>query len=261
MGKVKRRKPNLRSSNNPFERKCSCAIHDPTVEYKRLFNVTSKDFKKSDLNKLIEKRLVSKQNVCDNCLNFENGDKGVWEKNVNIEDTKHNDSVTEFQSYKRNIQKQLLEQVISTSFFEEESMEIKDDVSYYMADENRGKCVCVKCSEIYQNSVSKCPNCGYNPNTITDRTILYEGVPSKHPDHPPNVKLGEIIGVNPNGIESVKEVLMNIMTQCDVGNSRQWVRVGCDGVPYAIADKLINQCLVCGICNEQMSCNAIETHF
>lgn len=118
----------------------------------------------------------------------------------------------EFQSCKRNFQKQLLEQVMSTPFFEEESMEIKDDVSYYMTDENRGKYVCVKCSEIYPNSVSKCPKCGYNPNTITDRKILFEGVPSKHPDHPTNVKLGEIIGVNPNVIESVKEVLMNIMT-------------------------------------------------
>lgn len=71
------------------------------------------------------------------------------------------------------------------------------------------------------------------------------------------MKLGEIIGVNSNGIESVKEVL----TQCDIGNSRQWVRVDCDGVPYAIADKCINRCLVCAIGNEQMSCNAIETHF
>jgi ribosomal protein L40E len=102
----------------------------------------------------------------------------------------HNDSVNEFQSYKRNVQKQLLEQVLSTSFFEEESMEIKDDMSYYMSDENRGKCVCVKCSEIYPNSVSKCLKCGYIPKTITNKTILYEGVPSKHPDHPPNVKLG-----------------------------------------------------------------------
>ena len=42
----------------------------------------------------------------------------------------HNDIVNDFQSYKRNVQKQLLEQVLSTSFFEEESMEIKDDVSY-----------------------------------------------------------------------------------------------------------------------------------
>ena len=67
--------------------------------------------------------------------------------------------------------------------------------------------------------------------------------------------------MNPNGIESVKEVLVNIMTQCDIGNSRQWVGVDCDGVPYAIADKLINQCLVCEIHNEQMGCNAIETHF
>ena len=53
----------------------------------------------------------------------------------------HNDIVNEFQSYKRNVQKQLLEQVLSTSFFEEESMEIKDDMSYYMSGENRGKCV------------------------------------------------------------------------------------------------------------------------
>jgi hypothetical protein len=102
----------------------------------------------------------------------------------------HNDIVNEFQSYKRNVQKQLLEQVLSTSFFEEESMEIKDDMSYYMSGENRGKCVCVKCSEIYPNSVSKCLKCGYIPNTITNKTILYEGVPSKHPDHPPIVKLG-----------------------------------------------------------------------
>jgi hypothetical protein len=136
-------------------------------------------------------------------------------------------------------------------------MEIKDDMSYYMSGENRGKCVCVNCSEIYPNSVLKCPKCGYSPSTITYKTILYEGVPSNHLDNPPNVKLREIIGVNPNGIENVKEVL----TQCDIGNSRQWVRVDCDGVPYAIADKFINQCLVCEIRNEQMSCNAIETHF
>ena len=96
----------------------------------------------------------------------------------------HNDIVSEFQSYKRNVQKQLLEQVLSTSFFEEESMEIKDDMSYYMSGENRGKCVCVKCSEIYPNSVSKCPKCGYSPSTITNKTILYEGVPSKHLDNP-----------------------------------------------------------------------------
>jgi hypothetical protein len=97
--------------------------------------------------------------------------------------TFNDDIVSEFQSYKRNVQKQLLEQVLSTSFFEEESMEIKDDMSYYMSGENRGKCVCVKCSEIYPNSVSKCPKCGYSPSTITNKTILYEGVPSKHRVH------------------------------------------------------------------------------
>lgn len=90
MAKVKRLKTNLRRSNNPFERKCSCAIHGPTVESKRLFTVTSKDFKKSDLKKLIEKSLISKKTkyVCDNCLNLENSDKRKGEKIVDIEDTK-----------------------------------------------------------------------------------------------------------------------------------------------------------------------------
>ena len=90
MGKVKRLKTNLWRSSNPFERKCSGAIHDPTVESKRLFTVTSKDFKKSDLRKRIEKSLISKKTkyVCDNCLNFENSDKREGEKIVDIEDTK-----------------------------------------------------------------------------------------------------------------------------------------------------------------------------
>jgi hypothetical protein len=61
MGKVKRLKTNLRRSSNPFERKCSCAIHDPTVESKRLFTVTTKDFKKYDLKKLVKKSLISKK--------------------------------------------------------------------------------------------------------------------------------------------------------------------------------------------------------
>lgn len=83
-------KTNLRRSSNPFERKCSCAIHDPTVESKRLFTVTSKDFKKTDLKKPIEKSLISKKTkyVCDNCLNFENSDKREGQQIVDIEDTK-----------------------------------------------------------------------------------------------------------------------------------------------------------------------------
>jgi hypothetical protein len=90
MGKVKRLKTNLRRSSNPFERKCSCAIHDPTVESKRLFTVTTKDFKKSDLKKLVEKSLISKKTkyVFDNCWNYENSDKREGKKIVDIEDTK-----------------------------------------------------------------------------------------------------------------------------------------------------------------------------
>ena len=64
-----------------------------------------------------------------------------------------------------------------------------------------------------------------------------------------HIKLGEIIGVNPNSYETVKQVLLNFLEQAEVPQKRKWVRVGFDGVPYRKAADLIENMKQCTICN------------
>ena len=82
-----------------------------------------------------------------------------------------------------------------------------------------------------------CPECDYNPNFSLDQSALYGGVPSEHPSGIPSVRLWEIIAVNPNSHDTIRQVLLNLQSQCEIGKKREWFRVGCDGVPYSIADK------------------------
>ena len=93
------------------------------------------------------------------------------------------------------------------------------------------------------------PNCFVSFKTFRDREQLYENVPSCHPEKTPHIKLGEIIGVNPNSYETVKEVFLNLWEQAEVPQKRKWVRVGFDGVPYRIAADLIENVKQCTICN------------
>ena len=92
---------------------------------------------------------------------------------------------------------------------------------------------------------------------------LYGRVPSEHPSGIPSVRLGKIIAVNRNSHDTVKQVLLNLQSQCEIGKTREWVRVGCDGVPYSIADKLINNLVLCKVCNNHIdTCKeTIESHF
>lgn len=157
----------------------------------------------------------------------------------------------------------LLTEVSSSLSFEEESGEFKDNVFYKNAETNENKYVCNGCGYIYIATLMTCPECDYNPNFSLDRSALYEGVPSEHPSGIPSVRLGEIIAVNSNSHDTVKQVLLNLQSQCEIGKTREWVRVGCDGVPYSIADKLINNLVLCKVCNSHIdTCKeTIESHF
>ena len=65
----------------------------------------------------------------------------------------------------------------------------------------------------------------------------------------PHIKLREIIGVNANSYETVKQVLLNLLKQAEVPQKRKWVHVGFDGVPYQIATNLIENMKQCTIYN------------
>ena len=72
-----------------------------------------------------------------------------------------------------------------------------------------------------------------------------KNVPSCHPQKTPHIKLGEIIGVNPNSYETIKQVLLNLLEQRKVPQKREWVCVGFDGVPYRIATDLMENMRQC----------------
>jgi hypothetical protein len=64
---------------------------------------------------------------------------------------------------------------------------------------------------------------------------------SEHHNGPPTIVIGNPIPKNPCSYESVKEVLINIKNDVGVPEKRSWSLVGCDGLPYLIASKVIRE--------------------
>ena len=88
---------------------------------------------------------------------------------------------------------------------------------------------------------------------------MYEHVSSTHSKELPSIKLGEIIGVNPNSYQTIREVLQNLLLQAGVLTKREWVRIGFDGVPYRIAYDLIENTMQCDICKELIDIKVSST--
>ena len=86
-------------------------------------------------------------------------------------------------------------------------------------------------------------------DTLLSRKTLYGDISSYHPENAPEIKLGEIIGANPNSYET-KTVLENLRKPAGVGKEKAWIRVGFDGVPYRIASEIIEHTKLCLLCNE-----------
>ena len=69
--------------------------------------------------------------------------------------------------------------------------------------------------------------------------------PSCHLEKALLIKLGEIIGVNPNSYETVKQVSLNLLEQAGIPQKRKWMRV----VRYRTVADLIENMKQCTICN------------
>ena len=69
-------------------------------------------------------------------------------------------------------------------------------------------------------------------------------VPNGHPENLPTIKLGKIIGVNPNSYSSIKKVLCNLISQT-VSDECRWIAVGFDGVAYRIAKEMTENTVKC----------------
>ncbi|KAK3103442.1 hypothetical protein FSP39_019273 [Pinctada imbricata] len=72
-----------------------------------------------------------------------------------------------------------------------------------------------------------------------DLSQIYESIPCNHNTlNPPKTLLNDPIMVNPCSFRSVESVLHSISSTCCSGD-RSWTVVGCDGLPYALASRKI----------------------
>uniref|UniRef100_A0A8W8JB52 Uncharacterized protein n=1 Tax=Magallana gigas TaxID=29159 RepID=A0A8W8JB52_MAGGI len=62
-----------------------------------------------------------------------------------------------------------------------------------------------------------------------------------HHDGPPQIVVGNPISKNPCSYDAVKDVLLQIKNDVGISNHRSWPIVGCDGLPYVIASRVIKE--------------------
>jgi hypothetical protein len=86
-------------------------------------------------------------------------------------------------------------------------------------------------------------------NTVKSAHDPYTHIDSGHPATPPLVSVGDPLMKNPNSFNTVCDVMKSIMTTCGVGHHSEWTTVGCDGLPYGIGAKIIENYFTCPACS------------
>ena len=127
---------------------------------------------------------------------------------------------------------------------------------------DNSKKICLNCHCVIDKHSEKCLACGYTSKNYPSREILYGDIAEHHPKELPNIKIGEIIDVNPNSCQTIKLVSENLCKQGGVGSIRKWIRIGFDGFLYRIASNLRKEILVCSICKSQIDTkvSSFESH-
>ena len=100
-----------------------------------------------------------------------------------------------------------------------------------------------------------------NPNMNEER---YGHITTAHSTEPTDVILLDPVFVNPNSTENIILVLRHIGKKAGISSystpgkdgARQWTFVCCDGLPYGIVRKLIEEYLVCSGCG--VGCLGLE---
>ena len=160
-----------------------------------------------------------------------------------------------FRPYRHKIQSIILKSLL------EESSHTGDSIDKSLNKEcDEDLFFCMQCTAANTKASSLCISCGCQLQTSQNRELMYD-VPNGHPKEKPTIKLGEIIGVNPNSYKTIKEVLFNLLQQVK-SDERTWVRIGFDGIPYRIAKELICKVYFCNGCEEiiDLKEDSLETH-
>ena len=90
---------------------------------------------------------------------------------------------------------------------------------------------CMHCTATNTKTSSPCVSCVCQLQATQNQELMHDG-PNGQPKGKPTIKLGKIIGVNPNLYKTIDQ-LFNLLRQLK-SDERTWVRIGFDGVPYQI---------------------------
>ena len=159
--------------------------------------------------------------------------------------TKEDELSKIFNEYRFNLTNQLIKN-ISTSL---QKFNFVDDVEKSI-DLDPSKFICLSCLNVNEKANKVWNFFDFVFHTLLSRKALYGDISRYHPENPPKIILGEIIGVNPNSYEIIKTVLENLQEQAGVGKEKGWTQVGFDGIPYRIASEIIEHTKLCLLCNE-----------
>ena len=80
-------------------------------------------------------------------------------------------------------------------------------------------------------------------------------------------KMGETLPLNPNSYENIEYILKWLKENLNIGSARHWTFTGCDGPPYCLASRLIEQnpelydwvCMLSGL--GHLGMNEMKTFF
>ena len=125
---------------------------------------------------------------------------------------------------------------------------------------NTGNWCCKSCLAVHTTRHAQCPTCLEKASSPegTRAQAMYD-VPSEHRSSC-SVQLGEVTNVLPNSYANCRSILDHLRSITGVGSERQWLSVGCDGQPFDIIRKLIDNTLVCDLCEASLSPEEVDAH-
>ena len=119
------------------------------------------------------------------------------------------------------------------------------------------KSTCRQCLRVLEKQTScTCEQPSQRPPT---RDEVYDFVESEH-HGPCSVKMGEVVEEMPNSFATCVKVLEDLKQQACIGTEREWVTIGCDGQPYDLISKLIDDKVVCSQCESTLNNDEVSTH-
>ena len=163
----------------------------------------------------------------------------------------------------------------------------KDIIDKMVADckQKRELKTCPACETFFPKTKRKCPHCKIDltklpdstPNTNTDNSpehveisplfkqksmkkdkegdnFRFEHVKHFHQEGQKPVFVMDPVFVNPNSVENLKLVLRHLGTLAGIkrygGDERDWVIICCDGLPYTMVRRMIEEYFTCAICSK-----------